>query len=220
MVPMADGDVCSRCGKIRVYHDDAGCDRFVEQATLYPHHHPWELEPHYSRHVSAMTTEQLHHKSAIAEQLAWRDQVIESLRAQLADRTIPTHWTSNGEAGDGQTVCDGCETPVDEESPHTFADCRKAWEANSGQGWHEAGVAQERIRELETQLAEREGLERERDAWLAEDPLHEITHDVEEPTGPHRIAMMDCGEACFGGKGPDYWQALRAALDEAEKGKT
>lgn len=50
---------------------------------IYPSHRPWELEPHYSRHVSAMTTEQLHHKADIAEQLAWRDQVIESLRARV-----------------------------------------------------------------------------------------------------------------------------------------
>ncbi len=51
---------------------------------MYPNLNPWELEPHYSRHVSAMTSEDLHSKAAIAEQLAWRDQTIERLKAELA----------------------------------------------------------------------------------------------------------------------------------------
>jgi hypothetical protein len=45
----------------------------------YPPLHPQNLEPHYSSHVAAMTTEELHSKADIAMQLAWRDQ-------QLADR--------------------------------------------------------------------------------------------------------------------------------------
>lgn len=44
---------------------------------------PWELEPHYSRHVEAMTREGLHHKTDIAEQLAVRDQQIERLKAPI-----------------------------------------------------------------------------------------------------------------------------------------
>lgn len=52
---------------------------------LYPQHRLWELEPHYSHHVSAMTTEQLHSKSDIAEQLAWRDQAIDALRARVEE---------------------------------------------------------------------------------------------------------------------------------------
>lgn len=40
---------------------------------------------YYCRHVSAMTQEELHSKSAIAGELAWRDQQIDTLRAQLAD---------------------------------------------------------------------------------------------------------------------------------------
>jgi BMFP domain-containing protein YqiC len=52
---------------------------------LYPKHLLWELEPHYSLHVSAMTTEQLHHKSDIAAQLAWRDQVIALLRVRVGE---------------------------------------------------------------------------------------------------------------------------------------
>lgn len=40
---------------------------------------PWELEPHYSRHVGAMTSEGLHEKHDIAFQLALRDQRIAEL---------------------------------------------------------------------------------------------------------------------------------------------
>jgi hypothetical protein len=50
---------------------------------LYPPQDPISLEPHYSRHIAAMTAEGLHSKADIAEQLAWRDQEIERLRKQL-----------------------------------------------------------------------------------------------------------------------------------------
>jgi hypothetical protein len=46
---------------------------------------PMELEPWYSKHVSAMTGEGLHSKADIAKELAYRDQQIESLRQQLAE---------------------------------------------------------------------------------------------------------------------------------------
>lgn len=49
-------------------------------ARVYPAHRPWDVEPHYSKHVSAMTSEELHSKHDIAIQLAWRDQEIERLR--------------------------------------------------------------------------------------------------------------------------------------------
>jgi DNA repair exonuclease SbcCD ATPase subunit len=42
---------------------------------------------------------------------------IESLEA---DRPA-LHYESNGEAGDGQTVCDVCKTELDE--PHSWAEC-------------------------------------------------------------------------------------------------
>jgi hypothetical protein len=61
----------------------------TDSKPLYPKHRPWDLEPHYSRHVSAMTAEQLHSKADIAEQLAWRDQLIESLRSRLAEYECP-----------------------------------------------------------------------------------------------------------------------------------
>lgn len=54
---------------------------------LYPDLKPWELEPHYSRHVSAMTAEALHSKADIAAQLAWRDKTIAELRSELDIRT-------------------------------------------------------------------------------------------------------------------------------------
>lgn len=54
---------------------------------MYPPLHPWDLEPHYAAHVAAMTSEGLHSKAAIAEQLAWRDQQLEALRRIVA-RTL------------------------------------------------------------------------------------------------------------------------------------
>ncbi len=52
---------------------------------LYADRKPWDLEPHYARHMNAMTAEGLHEKSAIAEELAFRDQVIEAAEATLDD---------------------------------------------------------------------------------------------------------------------------------------
>jgi len=48
----------------------------LKHSKLYPKHRLVDLEPHYSAHVSAMTTDELHYKSDIAAQLAWRDKVI------------------------------------------------------------------------------------------------------------------------------------------------
>jgi len=48
-------------------------------SSIYPDLRPWDLEPHYTTHVGAMTTYGLHHKSDIALQLAFRDQRIERL---------------------------------------------------------------------------------------------------------------------------------------------
>jgi hypothetical protein len=47
--------------------------------------HPWELEPYYSRHISAMTSEDLYSKADIAQELAFRDQQNEVLRRILID---------------------------------------------------------------------------------------------------------------------------------------
>lgn len=50
----------------------------------YAERDPMELEPYFSRHMQAMTAENLHSKAAIAEELAYRDQKIERLERELA----------------------------------------------------------------------------------------------------------------------------------------
>jgi phage shock protein A len=42
-----------------------------------------DLEPHYTRHVAAMTAEVLHDKGDIAAELAYRDQQIEKVTTSL-----------------------------------------------------------------------------------------------------------------------------------------
>jgi hypothetical protein len=51
---------------------------------LYADRLPFRLEPFYSMHVSAMTLEGLHLKSAIAAELAFRDAQIASLQKELS----------------------------------------------------------------------------------------------------------------------------------------
>jgi len=67
----------------------------TEQKALYADRNPCKLEPHYTAHVMAMTREDLHSKSDIAAELAWRDQEIEALRAQVEALTIENQalWT-------------------------------------------------------------------------------------------------------------------------------
>lgn len=60
---------------------------------LYPDLRPWDLEPHYCRHISAMTTENLHNKADIAIQLAWRDLQIEWL-TELVQSSAPLAWSA------------------------------------------------------------------------------------------------------------------------------
>lgn len=50
----------------------------------YPDHDARELGEYYTRHVYAMTAEDLYAKSGIAVQLAWRDREIDRLRSALA----------------------------------------------------------------------------------------------------------------------------------------
>ena len=56
----------------------------MTERKMYPPQRPWLLEPYYCQHVSAMTTEGLHSKADIAEQLAWRDKRIAELEAEIA----------------------------------------------------------------------------------------------------------------------------------------
>ena len=57
----------------------------MSEPKLYPFSHPIDAEPYYSRHVEAMTVEELHSKAAIALQLAVRDKEIARLSAKLAE---------------------------------------------------------------------------------------------------------------------------------------
>ena len=52
---------------------------------LYGERDAETLGQHYGKHVHAMTREQLHSKSDIAAELAWRDQNIEQLQARIAE---------------------------------------------------------------------------------------------------------------------------------------
>ena len=59
-------------GKVKRYDEE----RDIKQLDI--------LGGYYGRHVSAMTSEGLHRKSAIAAELGYRDSVIDALRAELA----------------------------------------------------------------------------------------------------------------------------------------
>jgi maltooligosyltrehalose synthase len=50
---------------------------------LYAERDIEELEPYYTRHISAMTTEQLNSKRRIAAEFAHRDKRIEELEARI-----------------------------------------------------------------------------------------------------------------------------------------
>jgi hypothetical protein len=60
-------------------------ERKSKGSPLYPKHRLETLEPYYCQHISAMTSEGLHDKSDIAEQLAWRDMHIAQLVKVLAE---------------------------------------------------------------------------------------------------------------------------------------
>jgi hypothetical protein len=51
----------------------------------YPELDPSSLEPDFSQHMSALTTEALHSKGAIAEQLAWRDRQLAAALAKVEE---------------------------------------------------------------------------------------------------------------------------------------
>jgi hypothetical protein len=107
---------------------------------VYPNLKPWDLEPHYTKHVGAMTEEGLHSKSAIAEQLAWRDKTIERLKR--SDRLSAV------------ALCLGCRKPFT--SPDHDQRCSSC--AESGTGPEPEGQPQNRAAALST--AEREVVEK------------------------------------------------------------
>jgi hypothetical protein len=84
-------------------------------------------------------------------QVALRDLAV--LRAELKAATeCPTHYESNGEAGDGQTVCDYCGTEVDDDG-HQWPDCVKCLtETLQASNAHVEGFLSDRIAELEAEL--------------------------------------------------------------------
>lgn len=75
---------------------------------LYPEHDPAQLDRdgnYYTRHVSAMTTEGLHDKSDIAEQLGWRDREIDQLKREVSQ--LRALLTEAAEEDVGQYVLGG-----------------------------------------------------------------------------------------------------------------
>lgn len=68
----------------------------------------YEMGSHYMDHVLAMTNEDLHNKSAIAEELAWRDIQIERLTKERDDaRRTAEYWKANHLAGNKEL--DACQ---------------------------------------------------------------------------------------------------------------
>lgn len=63
---------------------------------------PWNLEPHYSRHTAALTTEGLHSKADIAAQLAYRDWQIAKLK-DVVDAAM--EFDEGGSFGDLTAAC-------------------------------------------------------------------------------------------------------------------
>jgi len=102
----------------------------MRHLSLYPECKPWELEPHYSAHVTALTEAGLESKGAIAEQLAWRDRRIAELEAELDDAWRNDHPITNAEAlrrARAQVeLCEAIERPEQERCCHCggpYADC-------------------------------------------------------------------------------------------------
>jgi hypothetical protein len=87
------------------------------------------LGAHYVRHISAMTAEALHTKSAIAGELAWRDAEIERLRrerdalaARLAEIVAqePAAWQSRFTDDGGWGYCSEQHTQMVAAAPHEW----------------------------------------------------------------------------------------------------
>src|SRR4051794_24358643 len=72
---------CAQCGGTGVTVR-LGAKEVGQELPLYAGRNPWVLEPHYSRHVAAMTAEGLHSKADIAGELAFRDWRIKELEQE------------------------------------------------------------------------------------------------------------------------------------------
>ena len=89
---------------------------------MYPTVDAQALGEHYLRHIQAMTAEGLHDKSAIAEQLAWRDKLLAELKAKLGRlestarsacemcRGIKGGEPGNENVVNGVVMCDYCHS--------------------------------------------------------------------------------------------------------------
>lgn len=147
------------------------------------------------------------------------------------------YYVDEPDINDPSAMCDHCAHAfVENDGPRLIAQARRAIELES-RNEHQVGrieamgrshraelaeldakaeAAEARIAELETQLAEREGLAARRDAFLRKSRAIE-SHTCADFSGSHHVWLSASGKAltdyCAG---PDYWQALRAALDEVD----
>lgn len=114
------------------------------ESELYPKHHKaWDLEPYYSRHIGGMTEFQLHDKSDIAEQLAWRDQRIAVLESQLQEAEMCCgHGTASRGADAAAIRCTACGAP---ERHANRVECREYWAIHGRAGATEVKSAEAEV---------------------------------------------------------------------------
>jgi len=99
---------------------------------LYSDRNPMDLEPHYSAHVSAMTSEGLHDKADIAAELAFMDARIAELEGRLLTMLTKVHRDEIYKhdlvalAMDGAVASDGCHTAEGSRIRRTLDALKKA----------------------------------------------------------------------------------------------
>lgn len=93
----------------------------------YAKRNPETQGEHYIKHVSAMTTEDLHKKSEVAAELAHRDILINALKEELkrSNKQLYKMVYALGSALDGQQHHEIHELGL------TYADCELVWESLS-----------------------------------------------------------------------------------------
>lgn len=80
-------------------------------AKLYANRDAMALGQHYLNHVSAMTTEGLHAKSAVAAELAWRDMKLAEAEKHIADLRATLNAANMAFAsGSRSGCCGGCNS--------------------------------------------------------------------------------------------------------------
>jgi hypothetical protein len=115
--------------------------------------------------------------------------------------TLPNHYESNDEAGDGQMVCDVCGGPADD--PHRPEECAQQVGLAVDHGWHVAGAATDEAEELRQALAaERAKVARlEKHAAMGRQLLEGCREDnrlcrAERDTERAKVAEL-CSFLCF-----------------------